>query len=102
VDENDIILQSGDEGRLGFNGVGGLTVNGNIVDMKVLNADDDVINIVAEVQSYALGSFTLNMWVDGTGYARAVIRGLHGIRTTFRGYFNSLDEAYVYEGISVV
>ncbi|WPP52764.1 DUF4251 domain-containing protein [Catalinimonas niigatensis] len=101
-DGDRVVIQTAAPGYIGYNGLGGITLNGRLTDYEVSEGKEDKpVRISAQVSTTALGHGTLNMTISGDGSARATFRDNWGNRVTFSGQVNSLDDSVIYEGMSI-
>lgn len=101
-DGDRVVIQTASPGYIGYNGLGGITLNGRLTDYEVSEGNGDKpVRISAQVSTTALGHGTLNMTISGDGNARATFRDNWGNRVTFSGQVNSLDDSVIYEGMSI-
>ena len=98
------VVQFGFNHLVGFNGVGGLTFDGNLSGFKVLNSKPKgPVTISTNLTAPGLlGAATLNMTIYNDGRATATIIGSFGSRLTFAGNFYHPDDSYVYQGLSEI
>lgn len=103
IDGNRMVLQTAaPNGHIGYNGLGGITLNGKILDYEILEGSEKKpVKINAQVSTTALGHGTLSMNLTDSGNARATFRDSWGNRVTFSGRLNSLEDAVNYEGMKI-
>jgi len=102
LDGDRVVLQTAAPGYFGYNGLGGITLNGKLVDYEVTEGKKGKpLRINAQLNTTALGHGTLNMTISGNGNAQATFRDSWGNRITFSGQVNSLDNSVIYEGMSI-
>lgn len=102
VNDKEGALQLGFDGLIGWNGVGGVTIDGNITKYEVKEGNEKsspVLNL--RFQGRGVGSATINVTVNSSGQAQARVSGDFGDRITFSGMIKSLDESSVYKGQSL-
>lgn len=101
VEGDQIIIQTGDDFRMGYNGLGGITIHGTIGDYEISEGKNGAtVNI--RFSDPVLGHSTLNMSIQGNGQARATVLGNWGGRATFHGQLVPLEDARVYKGQSII
>lgn len=101
-DGDRVVIQTAAPGYIGYNGLGGITLNGRLTGYEVSEGKGDKpVRISAQVSTTALGHGTLNMTISGDGNARATFRDNWGNRVTFSGQVNSLDDSVIYEGQTI-
>ncbi len=87
-------------GRMGRNGLGGVTIQGNVMSYKVNHKKEGAIIINAQVSSASLGNATLILSIFNGGTARANIRGNFGSQVSFAGNVVDLNNSTVYQGMT--
>ncbi len=102
VDGDDMVLQTSSPLGIGYNGLGGITLNGRLTDYTIINnKDGKPASIRAQVSTNSLEQGTLYMNVSGdTG--RATFTDNWGRRITFSGRINSPEDSRVFEGSTIV
>ena len=82
----------------GWNGVGGVTIDGTITKMEILpNKEGLGFTINAAVRNKVGGMVTMIFKVNSSGNARVDMNGSFGDRLTFQGVLVSLDNTRVYK-----
>jgi hypothetical protein len=84
-------------GIMGWNGVGGVTLDGKIGKYEYSN-DGKSLNITMSAMGSGLGIVDIFLTVSGDGNGRATVSGNWGDRITFQGRFISLEKSSVYKG----
>lgn len=97
VDKDETTVQLSFTGLMGWNGVGGVTLEGKIGKYEYSN-DGKSLNITMSAMGSGLGVVDIFMTVTGDGNGRATVSGNWGERITFQGKFVSLEESTVYKG----
>ncbi len=97
VDKDETTVQLSFTGLMGWNGVGGVTLEGKIGKYEHSN-DGKSLNITISAMGSGLGVVDIFMTVTGDGNGRATVSGNWGERITFQGKFVSLEESTVYKG----
>ncbi len=95
-------LQLGFNGLIGWNGVGGVTIDGSVTKYELKEGKENqspAVNL--RFQGRGVGSATINITVNTSGQATARVSGDFGDRITFSGFIKSLDESVVYKGQSL-
>lgn len=101
IDSSEAVVQFALDGVIGWNGLGGLTVEGSYTDFRVSGQSGlDPITIITDLSTPDYGFMTLFITIFNNGSAHATITGSFGSRLTFMGDFNTLDGARVYQGQS--
>ncbi|MBN1951118.1 MAG: DUF4251 domain-containing protein [Bacteroidales bacterium] len=102
VDSLDGMLQIGSNWGVGYNGVGGITVDGSITKYEVSKKTTKrgtTFNIEMHLMS-ALGNYDIHFWITSTGNTEATVRGMYSGSLTYSGQIVPLNEARVYKGSS--
>ena len=95
-------LQLGFDGLIGWNGVGGVTIDGKVTKYEVKEGKNNSSPTVSlRFQGRGVGSASINVTLNSSGQASARISGDFGDRITFSGIIKSLDESTVYKGQSL-
>lgn len=95
-------LQLGFDGLIGWNGVGGVTIDGKITKYEIKEGKENsspTVNL--RFQGRGVGSAIINITVNSSGQATARVNGDFGDRITFSGMIKSLEESSVYKGQSL-
>jgi hypothetical protein len=102
VKENEGALQLGFNGLIGWNGVGGVTIDGQVTRYEVKDGQkDNTPSVVLRFQGRGVGFATINVTVNISGQATARVSGDFGERISFSGVIKSLEESIVYKGQSL-
>ena len=100
VDGDKLTLQLGFLGRVGANGLGGITIEGNISDYEILEMKENgPARLRMHVSSLLLGSTEVGITISRDGSSRAYVSGAFRTRLSFSGNFTPLEESIVYKGI---
>jgi hypothetical protein len=101
VDSLNATIQTGSAYSIGYNGVGGQTVNGRITryEYEFVNKKKDAYNIRLVFMSNA-GTYDIQMMVNAEGYADATIRGNWSGQLNYHGRLVPLGVSKVYKGMS--
>jgi hypothetical protein len=95
-------LQLGFSGLIGWNGVGGVTIDGQVTRYEIKDSQkDNSPTVVLRFQGRGVGSATINVSVNTSGQATARVSGDFGERISFSGIIKSLEESIVYKGQSL-
>ena len=97
VDSENTTIQLSFDGLIGWNGIGGITLDGKIGKYQYSN-DGKSVNIIMSAMGSGLGNVDIILTVSGDGNGRATVSGNWGERITFQGKFVSLAESKVYKG----
>lgn len=102
VKDNEGALQLGFDGLIGWNGVGGITIDGNITKYEVKEGKNkSAPSLVLRFQGRGIGSATIHVSINTSGQASARVSGDFGDRITFSGMMKSLEKSSVYKGQSL-
>lgn len=103
IDGEEVTIQSAGGTNPGYNGLGGLTVNGRITDYDVTTSDKShSINIAVMFTSPVIGHSSLILSIRADGYASATVSDNWGGRATFNGEFVELENSRTFEGMSII
>lgn len=87
---------------VGWNGIGGVTLDGTIAKMEVVDNKKGLgFSINATVQQRVGGAVTMVFRVSADGTARVDMSGSFGERLSFQGRIVSLAETSVYKGTAL-
>lgn len=102
INDIDAALQLGFNGLIGWNGVGGVTIDGEITKYEVKEGKGDKMPTVSmRFRGRGTGSAIVNITLNTSGQATARVNGDFGDRITFSGNIKSLEESTVYKGQSL-
>lgn len=92
--------QLGSNGDIGWNGVGGITVEGTVrqYELKEGNKPGTGAYLRIEIQGASAGHLSMSIQVSADGTAAATVSDNTGDRLTYRGRIVSLAESVVYKG----
>lgn len=100
-DSTEAVVQFGLDQVIGWNGVGGLTVEGRIHGYEIRGHSGlDPVSITTNITSPIEGLLTVYITIFNDGMARATVTGSFGSRLTFFGKFETLDGVRIYKGIA--
>lgn len=92
-------VQLGFDHLVGWNGVGGITLDGRVTKFEVDEGKDgQPITVKFRVMGAAMGPASIIITIQSDGNARAYISGDFGERISFQGRFVSTEESIVYKG----
>lgn len=102
IDSLDATIQLGSPWGIGINGVGGITLDGNVrkYELSVKENKKGVSYTVSFFIQTSLGSYDIVMWVSQTGRADATVRGNVSGHLTYSGQLVPLSLSRVYKGSS--
>lgn len=101
IEGDRVVLQTSFPYGVGYNGLGGITINGKLIDYQVSGGDEKSITISAQVSSTVLGHGVLTMNIGSSGFADATFSDNWGNRISFSGQIQSLEDSYLFEGMSI-
>jgi hypothetical protein len=102
VDLSKAVLQTGSNSVLGYNGVGGITAEGNISGMKITKNVKNLSFILKFTVTTNIGIYDITMFVLSDKTARATITGLTPGRLTYDGRIVTLYDSGVYKGVNAI
>jgi hypothetical protein len=97
VKEEETTVQLSFNGIIGWNGVGGITLDGKIGKYEI-SKNKNTLSITMTAMGSSIGNVDMFLTVSGDGNGRATISGNWGERITFQGRFVSLAESNVFKG----
>ena len=101
VQGNRVVIQTGNSFSMGYNGLGGITLNGTINNYKYIEEKNGA-TVFIQFYDPVLGHSTLNLNVQSNGQARAMVIGNWGRRAIFQGQFVALEDARIFKGRSII
>ncbi len=103
VDSAKAIIQIGSASGIGYNGVGGITVDGTVTKYeasKIVKKKGTSFSVTFYVLS-SLGTYDIQLWVTGSGSADATIRGTTAGSLSYSGRLVRPEESRIYKGSSL-
>lgn len=97
VEGEETTIQLSFNGILGWNGVGGITLEGKTTKYEVSDSKNTITITMTAIGS-GMGPVDLLVTVGSDGNGRATISGNWGNRITFAGNFVSFEDSNVYKG----
>jgi hypothetical protein len=98
IDSLSAVIQVGSMQRVGYNGVGGVTVQGRISNWK-LEKDDKHKNFYLTLSIQGnIDIYEVNMSIDYAGYTYAILNGINTGKLTFEGNLVSKEETVIFKG----
>jgi hypothetical protein len=92
------ILQTGNDLRDGYNGIGGVTAEGKISNY-VIKRDPKRLTMAVTYQLFTnIGTYDIMLNVGADNSASATISGMTSARLTWRGQIVSLDKSKTFKG----
>ncbi|TRX65996.1 DUF4251 domain-containing protein [Carboxylicivirga sp. M1479] len=103
VEGEEAFVQLGSNTGMGQNGVGGVSVRGNITKYEVNKNEKKGTYYITLYVSSALGSFDIRLDCNSDGQiANATIQGNSSSRINYRGIVVPLGQSTVYKGTPVI
>ena len=102
VDSLNAVLQTGNDNRMGYNGVGGITAEGKISNMKITKNQKSLSFFLRFTVTTQIGFYDVAMNIYSTNSARAEITGLTAGKLIYDGWIQTLYNSRVYKGRSIV
>ena len=99
VDSTEAVLQLGSASGMGYNGVGGITVDGNITKYDMTKKEGKkgtTYNLTLYIMSN-IGTYDVQFWISPNGQADATVRSTTRGSLTYSGRLVPLDESRVYK-----
>lgn len=96
------ILQTGVNNSLGYNGVGGVTTEGEIGAWKVSKNFRNYSHSLRFSLHTSLGIYDISLSVTSDNHARAVITGLTPGQLIYEGQLQSVGASRVYKGSNTI
>lgn len=95
-------IQLGENGEIGLNGVGGITLDGNVQKYELTEGKktNSPMSINLQVVGSSSGFVSILVNVSPDGSASATVTDVQGNRLTYRGQIKALGESTVYKGIT--
>ena len=86
----------------GFNGLGGITLEGRITNFSINPRKNNASNITGRmtVSGTALGAVDVFFNVNGEGNASFRVSSSYGHRFTLHGFITHLDDSVLYQGLT--
>lgn len=103
IENDEVTVQTAGGFNPGYNGLGGITLNGKITDYEILSDEGETnISVLVYFTTPVLGASTLNLNIQPEGFANANITTNWGGRASFHGRVFGLEDNQVYEGMSIM
>lgn len=98
VNQTEGILQTGSDMSIGYNGVGGVTAEGNITSYKVFKDTKRLRYMIQFSLLTDIGHYDISMTVTSDNHASATITGLWPGRLTWDGHLETIYNSRVFKG----
>lgn len=98
VESPNVVLQTGSNNNLGYNGVGGVTAEGKLEQLKI---HKDFKNLSFSLQFNVLtniGAYDISMTINSDNIVRATISGVNRGKLIYDGKLESFNNSIVYKG----
>lgn len=102
VEGNQVVFQTGNNFGFGYNGLGGITIQGEIKDYEIISGKKNSISFLLHFSESVFGHSSLNIDINESGFATARMIGLHRSRINFQGQFVPMENSLVFEGRPVI
>ena len=97
----EVVIQTANPFGVGYNGLGGITLNGDVLQYN-LSKDEKGVRIIAQISSPFLGHSTLNISISANGNSNAILRTNRGGYLQIDGDMALLKDSRHYEGTSIL
>ena len=102
VDSSDVVLQTGSNYNMGFNGVGGATAEGNISNMKIVKNLKNLTFYLRFSVLTNIGIYDVIMTINSDCVARATITGLTRGKLVYDGRIKTIESSGFYKGMNSI
>ncbi len=100
IDSTHVVIQVGSDRRIGRNGVGGATAEGDISNLKVKKNDKSGSLYLSMTTMTNLGIYDISMTINGNGYAEATLSGFTSQKLVYYGQLVKRENSRIYQGQS--
>ena len=104
IDSTQATLQLGSGWGMGYNGVGGITVDGRITKFEINEKENKrgkSYNITVYLLS-GIGQYDIQFWISQSGNADATVRGNYSGSVTYSGDIVPIEQARIYKAQPIV
>jgi hypothetical protein len=98
VDSTEVTLQTGNNIRIGSNGVGGVTAQGNVKDLNITKNVKNHSFWMRFTMVTNIGIYDVDMTIYSDRYAKATITGLTRGKLVYDGHLQALYDSKAYKG----
>jgi len=98
IDFTNVVLQTGSTAIRGSNGVGGVTAEGRLENLKITKDFKNLTFSVRFTATTQIGIYDIFMTINSNRYARATISGLTRGKLIYDGRILALYDSGVYKG----
>ena len=102
LDSNDVVLQTGSNQNMGYNGVGGATAEGSLTKLKLEKNLKNLSFTLSFTVVTNIGIYDIYMTINSDGNARATISGLTPGKLVYDGRIESLNNTGIYKGYNSI
>jgi hypothetical protein len=104
IDSTDAVLQLGSPYGIGYNGVGGITIDGTVTKYELAEQQHkkSVSYTITVYIMSSLGAYDVQFWVTPLGNTDAIVRGNFSGSVTYSGRIVPLGKSRVYKGMSSI
>lgn len=96
------ILQTGNFTGMGYNGVGGITAEGDIGAWKIQKDSKNYSHFLRFSLHTPIGTYDVALSVNADNHARAVISGLGPGQLIYEGQLQTVGNSRVYKGSNII
>lgn len=103
IAEENVTVQLGSNYDIGYNGVGGVTVDSRVSDYEVIEGKrkNSGYTVTLSLMSAVMGSSRIVIHVSPEGTASATLTTMEGDRITYNGSIVHLSQSIVYKGTTL-
>jgi hypothetical protein len=98
IDSLSAVIQVGSTQRFGYNGVGGVTVQGRVINWKLEKDDKKNDFFLTMTIQGNVDIYDINMTIDYEGYTTATLNGVNTGKLIYEGNIVSLEKTSVFKG----
>jgi hypothetical protein len=98
IDTTSVTIQVGSNRGIGYNGVGGITTTGKILDWKLTTNEKSKSTYIRMSVMTSLGNYDISMDISADGNAYATLTGITYGQLNFDGKIVPKNESVVYKG----
>lgn len=99
---DEVIIQTSDPNRVGFNGIGGVTAEGKILEYKIVQGKaKHPVTVHVDFSNAALGMGSLTFTLNGSDHATVKLTDNWGNRNSWAGTLTEAEEYEGYTGMAI-
>lgn len=102
VDLGNGVLQTGNESRIGYNNLGGVTAEGSVGKWKIYKNSKTRTYTISFNLFTRIGNYDILMKVNSANDASATISGTTSGKLTWHGHLNTVDNSRVFKGMESI